>query len=427
MMGRCARPWKCRAAFVRLALVAASLLQGCAEGERPASSSQPSGVTWNPSSTFRMDSTARALNDSLPGEEPTLVLSTLWPDRPVPLGAGQVISVVLQDGGQPVRGVDVRAAVISREGRSDLRLRDDGIAPDAVARDGVYAAQSEPFRKDGPRLVDVAALREGPPGTFTVLAQAKEYITVVRSRSRLNGRYRDFGRDTDGDGFFDELVLQVGFAATDPGRYEVFAELEDRAGRLQTARGAKRVVLPGDQTIELAFDGETIFERGEGGPYSITRVMLSEDGWSGMTPIDRRLRDHRTGAYRFAQFERDPVRISGTARADLVDRDGDGEPDALDVGVLVGIDIAGDYSWQATLEDTVDHGSVTGHGSGHLEPGDRWLVVRYKGSSLRPLASAGSYRVTEFWVLGDTPAVTAAGIDVPGDYPSDRFDVVRGP
>lgn len=172
--------------------------------------------------------------------------------------------------------------VKSRTGSSfpSLAARDDGLAGDAAARDGIWTAEFVPVLSSSDDLglwdyrvraqatpqPGVSALREGF-GAFEVSAPlARFYLPSSSWRSNHAGE-------------LEALVFEVPVSTTIQSRFEVRTQLygRDENGELQpiaTAHGGA-TLDPGDATIQVEYPAWLIRESGLAGPYQLRDVVLS--------------------------------------------------------------------------------------------------------------------------------------------------------
>ncbi len=99
---------------------------------------------------------------------------------------------------------------------------------------------------------------------------------VSQSRTALSGSIADRGVDTDGDGLYNQLVIDVGVTVDVAGAYRVFGTLTDGAGTVIEQVRAEQDLAPGLQTVSLAFDGAQLFALRHDGAYVIDDIVLEE-------------------------------------------------------------------------------------------------------------------------------------------------------
>ncbi|HNT76623.1 MAG TPA: Ig-like domain-containing protein [Anaerolineae bacterium] len=123
--------------------------------------------------------------------------------------------------------------------------------------------------------------------------------------------YADGGHDTDGDGLYDYLVIQVGVQVAATGDYRLKGVLNDSAGAEIAWASHTATLRPGVSFMPLAFAGASIGGRGVDGPYILTGLTLSRVGTGGASvPLDQAMEVYRTFAYPIARFPA-PLRFTG--------------------------------------------------------------------------------------------------------------------
>jgi len=165
----------------------------------------------------------------------------------------------------------------------------------------------------------------------------------------------DYGVDLDGDGRFDELVLEVEVDARQAGDYWILGAL---AGEL--AYALEEVHLEeGGNTVALRFDGDSIYMSKTDGPYVLAGLWATE----GENPGPAEFADnelgyarpgHRTSAYAFGDFGVAGATLSEDYSYRVVDTDVDGRADALVVETGLNIERAGNYTVRGALQDGQD-------------------------------------------------------------------------
>lgn len=182
-----------------------------------------------------------------------------------------------------------------------VAYRDDGVAPDARAADGIYSARVVLPADRAPALgrADSVAVR-----VRAVLANGEERVAVggfqfSRPGAILTGRYRDLVRDGN-------LVLAAEAEVLAPGRYHLSGTLADLAGAPVATAQAARQLQPGKQWIELSYYGLIFHERGALGRLRLASVALTTTGAmpNALGPVVRNA--HLTQALNPAALTRQP-------------------------------------------------------------------------------------------------------------------------
>lgn len=239
-------------------------------------------------------------------------LTGVLPESPIQLAAATdrsiyhrgdpiVVRASLTNGSAPVAGASVGATIRQGdESPTAFTLVDDGTGDDLHTGDGMYSGRFAATAQEG--LYEILVSAAGPasaPFNRERLLQA----TVSASTSRLNGTFSDRVDDTDFDGLFDDLEIQVGLDVTASRPYRMLGELADASGHLITTATALADLDAGTATVALRFDGATIYQHGVDGPYQLRVVRVAEDDGSGILPLDELVNAYSTTSYDHRQFQ----------------------------------------------------------------------------------------------------------------------------
>lgn len=311
----------------------------------------------------------------------------------------------LSENGIPPAAAAVTAVVALPDGSEQtLALRDDGAGIDPVAGDGVYNGRFVGTTQAGNYRICFEAERNGSVAGPDFSRSDFVLATVSASDSTFTGAFADFGIDLDGDGQFDELVIEADLSVTASADYRLFAALEDGAGhRLET--DAELTLGPGLHTASLSFDGEDLFRNGVDGPYSLVEIRMAEVGENEILPVSEQINAHETAAYGFGQFEHGPVVFTGQGGAGGVDSDGNGLYDRLEVTVEVMVDVAGRYEWSARLVDSRGRELGFAAASAFFSAGTNQLTFSFDGEAIGSSGADGPYFVTDLLLLGGGTSV----------------------
>jgi hypothetical protein len=166
------------------------------------------------------------------------------------------------------------------------------------------------LKADGPYEFEVT-IRD--PNTFEELDSVKlEQITaaykftdfepdaseVIRPIS-LNGNSVDKGVDTNGNGLFDELRMEVEVELTTSDFYEWSARLVDANETRIDFNSRQAWLNAGTATIDFVFDGNLIAKNGVNGPYSVMGLLMAGQTGPNLVSLDVA----KTQAYQASQFE----------------------------------------------------------------------------------------------------------------------------
>lgn len=336
-------------------------------------------------------------------ENPTTRMDATIADPYVAVGDSVRLEAQLSKGASPQLGATVSAIVLrSDQTRTETALLDDGVGADTVAGDGRYAALFTDTSAPGMYRVLFSATGGSP-------AFAREQLglfTVSSSSVDVGGAITDFGEDSDGDGLFNELVVQIPLTTTAAGDYLVAGTLRDPSGNTHEA-SAQVHLAAGGGPAQLRFDGESIYNNGVDGPYTLAELKVAEVQGMDILPVLFASDVHQTTAYNHRSFQHAALRLNGTGSAVGVDNNANGLFDRLVVDVGVDVATAATYEWTARLTDRngVELGFAAG--SGFLAVGENSLRLEYSGASIGANCLDGPYSVRGLLAFGAGSSLVA--------------------
>jgi len=313
-------------------------------------------------------------------------------------GDPMVVRATLLDGTLPVTNSLVEARIVGPDDTFlDIALLDDGIGDDVAAGDGIYSGSFTSTNQTGLYRLVVSA--EGqPPRVFS--RSSLLIAPVGASASRFNGVFSDFGADTDGDGLFDELVVEAGVYITDSTSYRVSGSLVDQAGKLIGNSNVTTVLEPGVHTISFRFDGWSIYKNGADGPFTLSRIFLVEEPGIPIVILDEQLNAHRTANYSLSQFQHPHILLPGTSSDQGVDIDGNGLFDTLNINLDVNVLNSGFYNWSGDLRDSNGTKITFAINSGFLDQGSNAVEFAFDGEAIGRNGVDGPYLLTTIGIYG---------------------------
>jgi hypothetical protein len=196
----------------------------------------------------------------------------------------------------------------------------------------------------------------------------------------------DQGRDTNGDGLFDEIVVQTAIVATKEVVVRAYTSMPvngpDGQATVESPIGDSRRFPQGTSAIEFSLRTLPLFTIHANGPYSVNLYLFVEE----LGGID--YRTHQTQPYAYSQFRRPSAdfRAPGPSVA-LADTDNNGLADFFVVHVPLRVTEAGDFVVYVNL--WLNAGFFYSAQGAHFEPGDHAVDVPFSGIALsRPPHSA---------------------------------------
>ena len=152
----------------------------------------------------------------------------------------------------------------------------------------------------------------------------------------ITDSFSDYGTDSDGDGYYNFLTLELDINVIQAGNYKVIGWLNDSAGDFIDHAHSEELFGTGTQTVILNFDGRKIYEHGVGGPYVLNYFVVYDEN---NNPVDNTPHDvYTTAAYNYTNFQSplSPlVSLTDNYTDTGVDTDGDGDFDLLRIQVEV--------------------------------------------------------------------------------------------
>jgi hypothetical protein len=178
--------------------------------------------------------------------------------------------------------------------------------------------------------------------------------------ARLGKVLSDYGIDSNGNGRFDSLAIDVEVEVNQPGSYTLIGHLNDGTPTPQTVGGYLATaatytpLAAGKQVVRLQFSGQTVYENGEDGSYSLDELWLTDQQYPeeiDLRAIDFQVPGYRTAVYSRNQFENGGASLSQVYDHISLDRNQDGYFDSLVVNTSLSINTPGPYLVEAELAD----------------------------------------------------------------------------
>jgi pimeloyl-ACP methyl ester carboxylesterase len=377
----------------------------------------PSAVAYAVNAWF--DASAQSIPS---GGVPGIVLTGVLPRPSIHANEALPLTGVLRKDGVPLLGAAVKAIVALPDSTTrQVVLHDDGLAGDPFAEDGVYSGQLADTAQPGTYEIAVQAFSTGLTGTNAFSREDFTLATVSKSASAFAGTYFDHGLDTDGDGLFNQLIVDVDLSLTAAGNYRVFGVLTDTEGNIHQA-SALAALPAGSGTVSLSFDGEAIFQNRVDGPYTLSVIRMAEEGEVDLLPVDERTNAFQTTSYDYRQFQHAPILLSGGGSAVGIDTNGNGLFDLLRVRIGVDVDAAGFYNWSARLEDS--NGTELGFASNaaFLSAGHNEIELTYDGQAIGRNGVDGPYFVRSLLMFGAGRSLVAADAFTTDAFQASQFE-----
>jgi hypothetical protein len=168
----------------------------------------------------------------------------------------------------------------------------------------------------------------------------------------LTDNFNDYGKDTDGDLLFNQLVVEVEVDVIKPGDYYIESGLTAPSigNTIVWASNYTSFPTTGPHWVELRFDGSKIFQSGVNDVLELSYVYLYlNDPW---TELDS---NHSVtlSSYVFTEFDPPKARFTGIYSDTTADTNGDGLWDELQIHVEVEINSTGYYRVNGDLRNPI--------------------------------------------------------------------------
>ena len=225
---------------------------------------------------------------------------------------------------------------------------------------------------------------------------AYSYTSFRVGEALFSETFNDYGLDSDSDGYYDTLVIEVPVMVNNPGSFRIAADLTDSGGKLIT-QATEQLQLPaGSHTISMSFDGTAIATKQKNGPYVLAYMHLFNNS---SILIDAGIDIHTTQAYDWHQFNEPLVKLTGGYTDEAVDNDDDGIDDVLNITVGVLVANSGDYDLNARLLDQNGTEITWAATSSRIDAGTPvTLLLSFDGSAIYNHGVSGLYRLKDVYV-----------------------------
>lgn len=320
----------------------------------------------------------------------------------------------------PVLGASASAIVGIANGTvSNIVLLDNGVAPDKVANDGIYTGTFNGASQAGIYQLAITAQGNQPPFSRGVYLQRP----VTASTSSFTTGFSDQGVDTNQNGLFDELVINVPVNITKEATYLLIGELTAPNGTVLGTASTRTQLSPGTSAVQLNFDGKDIFQKGLDGPYTLSSIRLAEETADGDALPLVELKDaYKTSTYSYRNFERAAIFIPGTGSDTGIDTNGNGQFDTLEVSLDVDMLEANTYQWSARLADKNGKQIGVFASSGFLNAGPGVITLAFDGIAIGQNGVDGPYRVSDLLIFGTNQSQVTFDVYTTATYQVCQFE-----
>lgn len=239
----------------------------------------------------------------------------------------------------------------------------------------------------------------GTSGTYVVtllvtdddglFGTANESVWVSAAPAEFFPPHSDSGLDTDGDGLFDYLAVDLLVLVSNASYYSISGWLASSSWNGIVTGGNYTYLDPGLHTVQVLFGGYKIHSSDYDGPY-YGYVELRDET---MNTLDSDT--HVTQAYTRDQFQSPPAELGPPHSDHGLDADGDGLFDYLVVEISVSVSTAGYYNFDcADLYDGSWNWIEWADNKTYLDSGLQTVEILFKGDLIRSSGFNGPYYVS---------------------------------
>ena len=230
----------------------------------------------------------------------------------------------------------------------------------------------------------------------------------------------DFGTDSNGNGQFDFLVMNINVTIGSAGDYFVSGILHDPTYVLFIPNSTFASLPSGPSTVVIFYSGWQINASGLDGPYAVDLYLYN----SSFLLLDTDV--HMTQAYSHLDFETPPAVLAPPHMDSGVDTDGDGRFNELVVDVQIDVFTAGTYVVYATLYDPSFSLVLFAFYSDFLDPGMRSFPLAFPGYQINGSGIDGPYTV-EIALYASGPVYGFAGFNLHATQAYSHLDFEEPP
>jgi len=299
-----------------------------------------------------------------------------------------------------ITGATVTARIVLPDGTvQNIALVDDGTSGDTVASDGKYANTTFIANLAGDYKVTIHAKGRYPDSSLNVDYENERKILFkgVSPDAVFNGSVTTSVEDTDGDGYYDNLVATVGVSVNKAGKYRLVGRLYNSSGGVVNSDVTNDMVQ-GVGAMQIRFDGNAIRQNGVNGPFILKNLILINEN---SDTLDEDLTEHATDAFTYNQFARDAIILTGINTDEGVDTDNNSLYNYLKITIGVDIKTAGYYSFNAQLFDANGTGIVWATGSMYLDAGAGTIPLNFDGQYIRASLNNGLFSMGNLAISGN--------------------------
>ena len=207
----------------------------------------------------------------------------------------------------------------------------------------------------------------------------------------LTGSYSAKGVDTDSDGKYDRLDLNVGLEVVDSGYYNIVAWLQDPASNNVAWANLQQTFSAGTYNIVLPFDGKVIAEAGRNGPFAVAKIEVQFSPSAKLVESAENV--YTTPAFFATDFDPPFATLTGPYEDQGVDTNSDGLFETLNIRVGFSVDKPGYYQVTGELEDSTGTPIDTTSAAATFTKGNQQVTLAFSGDAIFSSRQTGPYHL----------------------------------
>lgn len=264
--------------------------------------------------------------------------------------------------------------------------------------------------ENGPYKLAHIELRTGDDGDVVDFADnayttaAYDVTSFVAPAVTFTSAYADSGVDSNSNGLFDTLNVNVGVHVNSAGSYTLVGWLYAADGTaIPGAVATTTFTSSGTQT--LPFDGKSIRWHRKNGPYSLRYLEVRDANQERVAFLAQAYTTPT--AYTATQFEPGGAEIDAAAYTDQgINLNSDSLYDLLRVTSTISVTTAGLYHLSASLEDQAGQSITDIAKDINLNAGNNAVALDFPGGVIRQHGVNGPYQVTQVILTTEAGEVT---------------------
>ncbi|MFN8465911.1 MAG: invasin domain 3-containing protein [Caldilineaceae bacterium] len=334
-------------------------------------------------------------------------------------GETVTLGIRVVDGTAVLTSLAASATVITPDGQPvQVNLNDLGQSGDAIAGDGLYsgAFQTNSSTSAGAYLVSYTvqgARNDNRPFQRVVGSE----FTVIAGAGLTDNAVQWSTQDTDGDSLIDVVTAGITLVPPSAGTYEVVGSLLNGYSNAFIGQGAEQVsVLPQQvglpQLVTMQFGGDMLGSLQTDLYLGLVNLSLSyrEDAAGAGTDTVLDYRNGLPGNLALSSPSLQVPLVLVTADTySLVDNNGNGLADALRFNVGVNPRFGGNYTLQATLQDSSGQSFAFFERGVQLYQGLQTVSIDFSASDLWKNGVAGPFKLANLSLHPVAPENLQAG------------------